>query len=333
MGQRNGDGRHVHAFFLLPDARDGEIFLFLKMTSITHSKKKSSAASPADRYRDRKGYDAGFIRTNDFKITLSGLLKKQRASLAPLLHPVSRNQYLLHYHHFSVAMHKERHMPMLTAVNIDGNQLVDYGRERDKWVYDPRISKNFQTPLRVYKNNDLDLGHLVRRLDPVWGNKARAANDDTFHVTVCAPQHKDLNRKTWLHLEDYILKNTQVEGLKVSVFTGAVFSDQDIPYDGVKLPLRFFKIAAVIKKDGRPSVSGYMLSQEEHIDDMAGERGVIADTGFGQYKTFQVPLSTIAKMTGLNLKPYYAFDPLNNADSRSLLNDRLEVSAETDIVL
>ncbi|MFF3249309.1 DNA/RNA non-specific endonuclease [Streptomyces sp. NPDC002870] len=42
----------------------------------------------------------------------------------------------------------------------------------------------------VYKNNPLDKGHLVRRLDPVWGTgrEAETANSDTFHCTNAAPQ-------------------------------------------------------------------------------------------------------------------------------------------------
>lgn len=282
---------------------------------------------------DRKGYNPDFIKAGKFKITLNGLLKNRKNVLAPLIKPEKGNKNYLHYHHFSVAIHKERRMPLLTAVNIDGNLLKDLGRDSDKWSLDPRLSEIYQVPMRVYKNNDLDLGHLVRRLDPVWGELAEAANFDTFHLTVCAPQHKDLNRKTWLHLEDYILKNTNIENIRVSVFTGTVFSDNDIPYDGVLLPLQFWKIAAVIKKDGVPSVSGYLLSQKKEVSDMAGDRGMISDAGFGAYSTFQVPLSKIEALTGIYLEPFYQYDPILNSGIRGLDEEGFEISSGGDILL
>lgn len=83
----------------------------------------------------------------------------------------------------------------MTAVNIDGEQLGSIKRENTKWILDPRMNEKFQTGPRVYAKNDLDRGHMVRRLDPVWGEHAEAANDDTFHFTNSTPQHKNLNQK------------------------------------------------------------------------------------------------------------------------------------------
>ena len=300
------------------------------MEQIKKSSRKKKV-SHAD-YSNRTGYDADFIKTKDFKITLDGLLKNHKDILTPLLVTLGTNKNYLHYHHFTVAMHKVRRMPLLTAVNIDGNQLVDLSRINDKWKFDPRISEALQVPPEVYQANDLDLGHLVRRLDPVWGETSEAANFDTFHLTVCAPQHKDLNRKTWLSLEDYILNNTNIENVKVSVFTGSVFSDADIPYDGVLLPLQFWKIAAVIKNDGTPSVSGYLLSQKTEIERMDKDRG-IDDVGFGEFRTFQVPLSKIVEKTNLNLQPFFKYDPLSKSGTRGLGDEKLEISFEGDIQL
>jgi endonuclease G len=75
----------------------------------------------------------------------------------------------------------------------------------------------------LYIDNDLDRGHMVRRLDPVWGDAAETANEDTFHYTNSCPQHKDLNQKTWNDLEDYVLLNAGKHQLKLNVFTGPVF--------------------------------------------------------------------------------------------------------------
>ena len=52
-----------------------------------------------------------------------------------------------------------------------------------------------------------DRGHMVRRLDPVWGNEgtARLANADTHHYTNSCPQVHSFNDMTWGDLEDWIL--------------------------------------------------------------------------------------------------------------------------------
>ncbi|MDZ7876970.1 MAG: DNA/RNA non-specific endonuclease [Saprospiraceae bacterium] len=261
---------------------------------------------------DRKGYDPNFLGTKAaHKIELYDLLKNHRTKLTPLLKAQGTNKHILNYHHFSVAMHNVRKMPLLTAVNIDGKQARAVGKDTGKWQYDPRLDKDDQLGMEVYRQNDLDLGHLVRRLDPVWGKDAMTANRDTFHFTVCAPQHLKLNREAWKSLEDYILKNTQSEDLKVSVFTGPVFSKRDVAYRGILLPLQFWKMAAVVKNNGRLSISAYLLSHKDYLDDVV-ERGFVGNTGFEEYKTFQIPLRRLQELTKLNLEDLYEFDPLHH---------------------
>ena len=87
------------------------------------------------------------------------------------------------------------------------------------------MSDEFQVGNELYKRNPLDRGHLVRRLDPAWGNtreEAVQAADDTFFYTNSTPQHSRLNQREWLRLEEYILDNAATHDLKVSVFTGPV---------------------------------------------------------------------------------------------------------------
>ena len=208
-------------------------------------------------------------------------------------------------------MHNARKMPLLTAVNIDGKQTRNVGKDTGNWQYDPRLDKDDQLGMEVYRQNDLDLGHLVRRLDPVWGKDAAIANRDTFHFTVCAPQHLKLNRETWKNLEDYILENTQSEDLKVSVFTGPVFSKRDVEFRGILLPLQFWKMAAVVKNNGKLSVSAYLLSHKDYLDEVV-QHGLVGDTGFEDYKTFQIPLRRLQELTKLNLEDLYDFDPLHH---------------------
>jgi endonuclease G, mitochondrial len=274
-------------------------------------------------YIGRNGYDSNFVKKGTFKIELAKLLSKIKSNIAPLITPTSDS--LLHYFNFSVAIHSTRKICMLTAVNIDGTSQLSITREDNPWIIDPRIDEKFQTGPAVYIDNDLDRGHMVRRLDPVWGKKAKEANDDTFHYSNSAPQHKNLNRKAWLRLEDYILTNAGAEGLKVSVFTGPIFGKDDRVYRGVQLPLAFWKVAAIIKKDGKPSITGYILQQPPELIDV---KEAISDDGFGSFGTFQVPLSQIAKLTNINFDLFSKFDPLSKIKINESASSNLITNAE-----
>src|SRR5262249_29884023 len=153
-----------------------------------------------------------------------------------------------------------------TAVNIDGATAKPPKRAKDHWFFDPRIPQEEQTGNDVYKKNDLDLGHLVRRIDPAWGDSdatALIANDDTFHFTNATPQHKDFNRSQtrWAGLEDYILEHADNAKFRVCVFSGPVLATDDDPYRGVQLPRQFWKVVTMVKESGELSATAYLLSQ------------------------------------------------------------------------
>ncbi len=213
------------------------------------------------------------------------------------------SKHLLDYVHYSVVMCASRRLPFYSAVNINGALARSVSRD-DGWKFDPRIPESAQTGNSVYANNDLDRGHMTRRLDPVWGDEATAsrANSDTFFYTNSCPQHKDLNQKEWLKLEDYILNNAKTRDLKVSVFTGPVFGARDIEYRGVRIPEEFWKIAVIVNNEtGRLSATGYVLSQRDMLSPF--------EFVYGKFKTYQVPLSRIAALTGLDLGQLPAHDP------------------------
>ena len=100
------------------------------------------------------------------------------------------------------------------------------------------------------------------------GPQSAAAVDDTFHFTNCTPQHHEFNagRTLWLGLEDYVLHNALTSDLKVSVLSGPVLDDGDPRYRGVALPL-YWKILAMVRTDGKPSVTAYLLSQSALLDE------------------------------------------------------------------
>jgi len=248
-------------------------------------------------YENRNGYNANFLEK---KVSLPSIPDNLKDDVVKLK---NSNNEELKYTNFSVVMSKSRGLAFYTAVNIDGSELKQLERKNDVWYYDPRIERKFQYGPELYSNNDLDRGHLVRRLDPVWGPNFNDANEDTFHFSNCSPQHKNLNQKTWLGLEDYILQNADVNDLKVNVFTGPVFNKNDLVYRGKYLvPSEFWKVVTIIKNDNKMSSTAYLQTQKQLIADLKFV--------FGEYKTYQIQITKIESLTGLNFGNLREFDPL-----------------------
>ena len=252
-------------------------------------------------YEGATGYDTQFLG-EDHEV----LHPKFGSNLEQDITLLKDGSNVLHYTNFSIVMSKSRRLAYYTAVNIDGNQLMKIGRN-DKWYFDSRIETEYQCGPELYKNNSLDRGHLVRRRDPVWGDSAKKANKDTFHFTNCAPQHSKLNQKNWLDLENYILENAENSNLKVTVFTGPVFRVDDIIYRGVQIPAEFWKLAVIVKKDGNLSATAYLQTQKNVIENL--------EFAYGEYKTYQVPILKIERLTGLDFESLLDYDPINQLES------------------
>lgn len=214
----------------------------------------------------------------------------------------------LPYVHFSVLLDPERRLAAATGVNIDGAALVDVSRS-DRWHLDPRVPASDQAGAELYASNDLDRGHLVRRRDPVWGERtvAEAANEATFVFTNAAPQAAQFNQgaNLWVGLEDHVLNYARANEQKISAFTGPVLALEDPLYRGIQIPRRFWKIAAWTTTDGGGSATlsaaGFVLDQGPSLDDIdlsirAGEAPPL-----GPFLTYQVPVTDIAELTGLNV--------------------------------
>jgi endonuclease G len=251
-----------------------------------------------DWYERSTGYNTVFLG-NKYAVPLPELRFDLKQDIALLKNGTT----VLDYTHFSILMSKSRRLAYYTAVNINGQQLINIQRPK-KWYFDPRLDRKYQCGPELYDNNDIDRGHLVRRLDPVWGKLAKKANEDTFHFTNCSPQHKNFNQLTWLDLENYILKNAETFDLKVTVFTGPVFRTDDMLYRGVKIPAEFWKIAVMVKADGNLSATAYLQTQKNLIRDL--------EFAFGSYKTYQVAVSNIEILTGLDFGDLRNYDPLRS---------------------
>ena len=157
------------------------------------------------------------------------------------------------------------------------------------------------------------------------GRGAKEANEDTFHFTNCSPQHSLLNQRTWLELEEYILDNADVNDLKVTVYTGPVFRENDKVYlDKFAIPAEFWKVVTILKTDGTLSTTAYLQSQRDLISNLE-------EFTFGPYKTYQVPVTQIETLTGLDFGELRQHDPLlTNEESAP---QALAIGGPGDIIL
>ncbi|WP_327158548.1 DNA/RNA non-specific endonuclease [Streptomyces tubercidicus] len=249
---------------------------------------------------DRAGYDEHFL----------GVRVPLPVPTRPQVETV-----VLPYTHFTVVLRPDRRMAVAAAVCVDGRRLMDHVPRESSWQFDPRLDKAHQTGHDVYRDNSLDKGHLVRRLDPVWGAAAEAdqANEDTFHYTNAAPQADVFNqaKKVWQELENYLLDHAADVDRRLAVLTGPVLHDSDPPYRGVQVPLRFWKVAAFLQ-GGSPASTAYVLDQSPELARDAERALAGAQAGapppLGAFRTFQVPVRDVAELTSLDLGPLPAVD-------------------------
>jgi endonuclease G, mitochondrial len=264
-------------------------------------------------YEGREGFNEKFLgKRADLSVPMPRLSADQEDDAVEISSVGStrgQGRYVLDYTHFSVVMSKSRRLAFFTAVNIDGTEEMLLKRKNTTWKIDPRIDSRFQAGNELYASNRFDRGHLVRRLDPVWGDEESAilADDDTFHFTNSAPQHELLNQKTWLSLEEYLLQNAHNRDLKVSVFSGPVFNDADLTYRDVQIPEEFWKVVVMVNPQGRLHATAYLLSQKQHLDDI--------EFVFGRFRTYQKPLKEIEKLTCLDFGKLRDFDPLGQIEA------------------
>lgn len=252
------------------------------------------AARPPTYYDGYSGYDPAFLHT---EVPLPVLTDEQRHNSAKRSGaPRGADPTVLPYTHFSVVLNRVRQLAYYTVVNIDGIQLVDLPRGRDRWYFDPRIAESEQIGEELYRRNALDRGHLVRRLDPVWGPGAARPGDDTFHFTNCAPQHERFNQGSdlWQGLENYILGHADARERRITVFTGPVLDEDDPLYKGVRLPLAYWKVIAYDRTDGSLAVAAYILEQAKLVEDLLRTEARFEP---GPYR---VTLAHLTERTGLD---------------------------------
>lgn len=258
------------------------------------------------------GYSAGFLGETIEPPVLDATLEDDAVQL--------EGSEIIPYTHFSLALSKSRRFARWVAWNIDGGRLKRISRKGSSFIKDPRIPAAFQNGDELYSGNRLDRGHLARRADLVWGElpEAESANDDSFFFTNIAPHMDDFNQSSkdgvWGRLEETVFADVDVQDLKVSVFGGPVFQDNDREYRGVRLPREYWKILAYVEQ-GVFKSNAFLLTQNlnpfEALD-------------LDEFRAFQVSTAELEDRTQLRfadaLRGADAFAPLPPAGDREPLN-------------
>ena len=299
------------------------------------------------------GYDPDFLV--GFSIPLPDIDPDLATELFPQFQRSERPSYELTYTNFSVVMNKARKMAMLTACNIDGPSLFGLTRktgekylysakptainarlaeaaEASSWFFDNRIPRSDQTGAPFYDkraNNTLitpddqnfapvlnfSRGHIVRRLDPVWGTleEGLAADADSHGWPNVAPQTPRFNannrdkadvssgeeKRLWAALENTILREAHNDKQRITVFGGPILSDDDPVYAGLpdgeyrrQVPLEFWKVACWIGEDGELKALALRVNQRKTML-ATGAEALDSTSSFLALNDF---LTTIAKL-------------------------------------
>lgn len=263
----------------------------------------------AEDYSDRLGYDPEFLGDGKMSVDLPSVERDSADVLDFQFNGETDTQ--LRYEHYSVVMSRSRRMCFFSAVNIDGN--LSKKSPRVPWKWDPRIPKAQQIMRECYGSPPkFSRGHMTRREDPGWGDKntARRGNEDSMHVTNTTPQMQAFNAPIWLALEDYALQHAREDEMKISVFTGPYFSDNDPEMYGVRIPRAFWKIIAFIHDDtGKLSATGYEMNQEQSLQ--PEEEFVFgAFTSPQLHVATQIPIRSIEARSGVSFGKLASIDPL-----------------------
>jgi endonuclease G, mitochondrial len=279
---------------------------------------------------NKYGYDPDFLSQ---KIGLGPIVAPLVAAgkVAPLKDGVNHE---LKYWHYSSLLHKERRFPLITAVNIHGNKLIHPGERKDTWRLDPRIDAKYQPDDEFYVRTRttekvyFSRGHLVRLLDPCWGETQADAvrgMEDSFHFTNAAPQHQTYNDIDWGNLEDYILDKAQTSERKLSVFTGPIFGDNDPEYGKNRkggpwqIPLSFWKIAVLQKTATRIVAAAFIIGQTEYVKALYEAR---VFSGLKPYsideirsRKIQTTTAAVEQATGLDFTALHKYDSHGSLES------------------
>jgi endonuclease G, mitochondrial len=275
-----------------------------------------------------KGYQSKFLGTK-FDIALP----QPKKSILKFIAKVNgTDSVILKYYNYSTIFHSVRMMPIISGVNVEGdeNKRLDNSQRKDNWLRDNRINYDIQLDDAYYKGSGFDRGHMSRREDANWGATAEEAKrnaDLTCMYTNACPQVAKINQSSrsglWGILEKVVLEQgAEVENGKtarISVFNGPIFKEDDPVYKGIQVPMDFFKVVLWLTDNGNLKATAFKLSQEGIVDDIDFEQlDLDQNTRFKEYQCSIKSLETATKIDFSEIVKFDTFDAKDGSEEVAL---------------
>ena len=284
-----------------------------------------------------QGYDPNFLGVEIPLPQPKKAIKKQIARLID-----NENEMELKYFKYSIIFNAETHMPLISAVNVEGDaaKRLDNSKRKDDWLRDRRIAFEHQLTDKYYSKSNFDKGHMSRFEDANWDNTEEDALRNgiytCFYTNAC-PQVGALNRAggLWGKLEKAVLergvkKQEDKPEARMTVFNGPIFNkEKDRPFKGIPVPMEYFKIVLWLNDDGQLKATAFKLSQETKVgnikfDEMMSleEEALDIDKNVA-FKEYQLSIKSLSGLTNIDFRHLEPFDTFktNNGNEENLLEN------------
>ncbi|MEX6690033.1 DNA/RNA non-specific endonuclease [Danxiaibacter flavus] len=279
-----------------------------------------------------KGYQSNFLKGHNIP------MPKTQDSIKKFLAKINgTDDPVLKYYNYSSIFHSVRMMPLISAINVDGNpnKRLDTSKRKDVWLRDTRLSFDIQLDDAYYRNSGFEKGHMSRREDANWGATADDAKrnaDLTCMYTNACPQVATINKSTrkglWGKLETIVLeKGANLENgktSKITVFNGPIFNDDDPVFRGIQVPMEFFKIVLWLTDNGDLKATAFKLSQADNVDNIDFEQLNLDENV--EFKEYQISIKSLQRKTKIDFSNLFDFDTFHdNGADEIALNSEFEI--------
>ncbi len=270
------------------DVVDGQIGAEAQLQFGVRAGAAPVASKPRPTRKDGVGFDTAFLAHD---VALPSLAKDSASDGLAV-----DGSVVVDYTHFSLTMSRSRRFARWVAWNVDGAAMKKLSRSSMKFRLDPRLPADAQIGDELYAGNRLDRGHVARRADLTWGDgdEAQRANSDSFFFTNITPQMDDFNQSrregVWGRIEDSVYEQVEVQDLRISVFGGPIFHDDDPVYRGVAVPREFWKLVAYVEQD-KLKAQAFLLTQNlDHMEIL----------NLDEFRAYQVSVTELGSRTGID---------------------------------
>ena len=261
------------------------------------------------------GYDPAFLGVEVPLPQPKKAVQKQIARLKD-----TDNEIELRYFKYSVIFNAVTHMPLISAVNVEGDptKRLDDSKRDDDWLRDKRIDIESQLTDKFYRKSHFDKGHMSRFEDANWDDTEEAALRNGIHTcfyTNACPQVAKLNRPggVWGNLEKAVLekgvKKETGKQARMIVFNGPIFDeDKDRIFKGNRIPMEYYKIIVWLNDDDELKATAFKLSQDALVDDVQFDESMrITEEALDidknvKFKNFQCSIKNLGKLTNIDFK-------------------------------